>query len=110
MPKPDNIAPKLNSTDIAANFDLTGFRVPFIIVSPWIRPHFVSHRVRDVGSILKLIETRFGVGPLTMRDASADDMTEFFDFSNPALLTPPPLPAQPATGVCDKTKQNAPGH
>jgi hypothetical protein len=36
-------------------------------------------------------------------------MTEFFDFSNPAHLTPPPLPTQPTNGVCDKTKEKAPG-
>jgi hypothetical protein len=36
-------------------------------------------------------------------------MTEFFDFVNPlAFLTPPPLPAQPTTGVDDISKQAPP--
>jgi hypothetical protein len=36
-------------------------------------------------------------------------MTEFFDFVNgPALLTPPPLPAQPTNGVDDQTKEAPP--
>ena len=36
-------------------------------------------------------------------------MTEFFDFVNPpALLTPPPLPAQPTTGLDDQSKEAPP--
>jgi len=58
---------------------------------------------------LKLIETRFGLTSLTARDAAADDMTEFFDFSTAHFATPPALPAQPTSGACDKTKEKAPG-
>jgi phospholipase C len=100
----------LRSTDLPGNFDRLGFRVPFIVVSPFAKPHFVSHRVRDITSVLKLIETRFGLQPLTQRDAWADDMTEFFDFNNPQWLTPPALPGQPTNGVCDRTLEVAPGH
>jgi phospholipase C len=107
--KPDAIAPMWRSTDNKADFDQTGFRVPFIIVSPWVKPHFVSHVVRDNTAILKLIETRFNVPALTARDAAQDDMTEFFDFTNPPHTAIPSLPAQPTTGVCDKTREKAPG-
>jgi hypothetical protein len=41
---------------------------------------------REFTSILKLIQACFGLPTLTRRDAAADDMTEFFDFSNPASL------------------------
>lgn len=103
---PDAIAPKLrNSTDAKGQFNQSGFRVPLIVISPWTKPHFVSHVNRDNTAILKLIETRFGVPALTARDAAQDDMTEFFDFSNPnspPSLTGPggmnwtqELPAQP---------------
>jgi phospholipase C len=79
------------------------------VVSPWVKPHFVSHTNRELTSILKLIETRFGLQPLTARDAAADDMTEFFDFVNgPAFLTPPPLPAQPTNGLDDPSKEAPP--
>ncbi len=81
-----------------------------MVVSPWVRPHFVSHVQRDFSSIYRLIETRFGMSPLNPRDANADDMLEFFDFSKPALLTPPSLPDQPTDGVCDKTLSGEPGH
>jgi phospholipase C len=108
--KPDSIAPKLTSKDKPGAFNQTGFRVPIIVFSPWARPSFVSHTTRDYTSILRLIEDRFHVAPLTLRDANADDMMEFFDFSGaPPLLTPPALPPQPTSGVCDNTKEAAPG-
>jgi phospholipase C len=75
-----------------------------------VKPHFVSHVDRDLTSIQKLIETRFNLQPLTRRDAGADDMMEFFDFSSPHLLTPPPLPKQPTNGVCDPTLEVSPEH
>ncbi|HKW76376.1 MAG TPA: alkaline phosphatase family protein [Terriglobales bacterium] len=106
---PDSTPPALRPGDMPGDFTLSGFRVPLTVVSPWVKPHFVSHTNRELTSILKLIETRFGLPPLTARDAAADDMTEFFDFVNgPALLTPPPLPAQPTNGLADQTKEAPP--
>jgi hypothetical protein len=48
------------------------------------------------------------LAPLTNRDAEADDMLEFFDFSAPAWLTPPVLPDQPTNGVVDRSLQKYP--
>ncbi len=97
VPAPDNTPPNFRSTDIGQwdQFTYSGFRVPVIVVSPWVKKNYVSHTPRTVSSILKLIETRFGLPSLTNRDATADDMTEFFDFSNPSWMTPPILPQQP---------------
>ena len=106
---PDDIPPQLGPGDLPGDFTLSGFRVPMVVVSPYVKPHFVSHVNRDLTSILKFIETRFNLPALTRRDAAADDMTEFFDFINPpAFLTPPPLPAQPITGLDDLTKEAPP--
>jgi phospholipase C len=106
---PDATPPQLGPNDLPGDFTLSGFRVPIVVVSPFVKPHFVSHTNRELTSILKLIETRFNLAPLTARDAAADDMTEFFDFVNPpAFLTPPLLPAQPTTGLDDITKQAPP--
>jgi len=104
IPAPDNINPIASTgfeTPLPGDFVHSGFRVPLIVFSPWVKAHFVSHQGREFTSILKLIETRFGLPALTARDAWADDMSEFFDFSNPSWLTPPPLPAQPTNGTCD---------
>jgi phospholipase C len=99
----------LNAGDQPGDFKHAGFRLPIIVISPWVRPHYVSHTWRDLTSILRLIEVRFNVPSLTARDAAADDMIDFFDFTTPHLLTPPPLPVQPTNGVCDWNKEKAPG-
>jgi phospholipase C len=66
--------------------------MPFVLVSPYARPHYVSHVVEDHTSILRFIETRFDLPALTARDANADPMLDLFDFDQPAFLTPPTLP------------------
>jgi phospholipase C len=58
-----------------------GGRVPAIIISPFARRGFVDHTLYDHTSILKLIEWRFGLEPLTSRDAAANNMLAAFDFS-----------------------------
>jgi phospholipase C len=83
-----------------------------IVVSPWVKPHFVSHLPTDYTSILKLIETRYNVPALTRRDASAGDMTDptngFFDFSAPNMLQVPQLPTQPTNGTCNYQLESYP--
>ncbi|HUL98819.1 MAG TPA: alkaline phosphatase family protein, partial [Mycobacterium sp.] len=92
-PVPDAIPPLLQPGDTVAAFDRYGVRVPAAVISPYSKPHFVSHVVHDHTSILRFIEYRFGLPSLTNRDANADPMLEFFDFNTPAFLTPPTLPA-----------------
>jgi len=92
--QPDGIAPRdLTSTDPPGNFTRTGFRVPLIVVSPYTRKGYVSHKPADYTAVLKFIETRWRLSPLTKRDAVQMDMTEFFDFHNPSWATPPNPPA-----------------
>ena len=108
--KPDSIAPIMPAGTYPGDFNESGFRLPMIVFSPWVRPSFVSHTARDFTSILRLIEDTFHVPSLTLRDANADNMMEFFDFSStPPLLTPPTLPTQPVNGACDHTLEAAPG-
>src|SRR5437016_280377 len=109
MNSPDATAPMLQSGDKPGDFAHSGFRVPMVVVSSWVKPHYVSHTWRDYTSILRLIEVRFNVAPLTARDAAADDMMEFFNFSSQSWSTPPSLPAQPTNGTCDTTLERAPG-
>jgi phospholipase C len=92
-PIPDAIPPMLEPNDIAGAFDQYGVRVPVVVVSPYSKPAFVSHVVHDHTSILRFIEYRFGLPSLSNRDAAADPMLEFFDFTTPAFATPPSLPA-----------------
>jgi phospholipase C len=82
------------------DFSWTGYRVPLIVISPYSVKNFVSHTVRDTTAVLKMVETRFGLAPLTARDAAQPDMTEFFDFVNKPWATPPTPPPQTTTGYC----------
>jgi acid phosphatase len=57
-----------------------GSRVPTLIVSPFAKRGFVDHTQYDTSSILKLIEERYGLQPLSSRDAAAKDLTNAFVF------------------------------
>jgi phospholipase C len=57
-----------------------GTRIPTIIVSPFAKKGYVDHTAYDTTSILKLIENRFGLAPLTSRDAKANGLEGAFDF------------------------------
>ncbi len=56
-------------------------RVPTIIISPYAKRGYVDHTLYDTTSILKFIETRWGLRPLGARDAAANDLGNAFDFS-----------------------------
>jgi len=91
-------------------FDQYGFRVPFIAVSPFAKPQYVSHTVGDHTSLLALIEKRFLSNPasgrphLTARDLHADTLEDMFDFhGSPSLnafvpTAPAPSPTDPGCG------------
>ena len=49
-----------------------GFRVPAVIVSPYARPGYVCSSTLDHTSVLKLIEHKWNLPPLTRRDAAAE--------------------------------------
>ncbi len=68
---------------------LRGFRVPSLVVSPRARRRYVAHDTYDHTSILKAIEWRWGLQPLTPRDSAARNIAEVLDFSRPANLAAP---------------------
>jgi phospholipase C len=102
-----------------ADFDQLGFRVPLMAVSPFSRPHYVSHQVADHTSLIAFIEKRFlsaaGTGDgdhdgddhggkrphLTERDKHAHTLEDLFDFDRspslnaPVGFAPPASPADP---------------
>jgi len=58
-----------------------GIRVPAIIISPYAKRRFVDHTTYETTSILKFIEARWGLAPLSPRDAAANGLLNAFDFS-----------------------------
>ena len=62
-----------------------GTRVPAVIVSPYAKAGFVDHTQYETVSILSLIEKRFGLSPLSTRDAKANPLLNAFDFNQAPL-------------------------
>jgi phospholipase C len=88
-----------------ANFNQLGVRIPFIAISPFSKPSFVSHLVGDHTSLLSLIERRFlTVGGerlhLTLRDQYANPLLDMFDFTNSPSLNTPVGQALPPVNDC----------
>jgi len=61
-----------------------GVRVPSIIISPFVRKGAIDGHEYETVSILKLIERRYHLAPLSERDANPaiSDLTTTFDFAN----------------------------
>lgn len=97
---PDGIKPRLDPGDPQGDFTVTGFRVPLFVVSPFARPHFVSHTVADFTALLKFIEERFSLPSLNKRDAAQPSMVEYFDFTSSPNLDPGTVAVQPTNGNC----------
>ena len=77
-----------------------GFRVPNMIISPFIRKHYVSHIPMDHTAILEFVENRF-IGTsthLTARVAAQPNLLNFFDFTN-VPWSVPPTPPTPASAT-----------
>ncbi|HUI84535.1 MAG TPA: alkaline phosphatase family protein [Candidatus Binatia bacterium] len=81
-----------------------GFRVPNLVISPFVRRHYVSHVPMDHTAIIRFVENRFinGSAHLTQRDAAQPDLLDFFDFTRVPWLTPPtpPAPTTPNPSTC----------
>ena len=75
--------------DVDPRYQQRGFRVPTLVVSPYARRGYVSHDVYDHTSILKLIEWRWGLKPLSVRDAAAANLANVLDFSHRNLAAKP---------------------
>jgi phospholipase C len=67
---------------------LRGFRVPAMVISPWSPRATVAHGIYDHTSVLKMIEWRWNLRPLTVRDANANNLAEILDFAHPNLNAP----------------------
>src|SRR3954449_6705992 len=99
----DHVAPPRvpdlrNDPDINKDFGLMGFRIPAVGISPYLRRSHVAHTTYGFESILKMIEYRFGLKPLTRRDAYAQNIARSFDWESRPRLDVPSLP-DPATVV-----------
>ncbi|HEY2475470.1 MAG TPA: alkaline phosphatase family protein, partial [Candidatus Cybelea sp.] len=64
------------------DYDGLGIRVPLLIISPYAKKGWISHVHYEHGSILRFIEDRFHLAPLSASDHRAvNPMFDCFDFS-----------------------------
>lgn len=84
------------------NDGLRGFRVPALVISPWSPRARVAHGLYDHTSVLRMIESRWNLRPLTVRDASARSLAEVLDFGSAANFAAPRflVPPGPFGGPC----------
>jgi phospholipase C len=70
------------------HYDIMGLgpRVPLLVISPWAKQGYVDSTEYEFSSVLKFIETVFGLDCMTDRDCGANDMMNAFDFEQ---TTPP---------------------
>jgi phospholipase C len=112
VPPPENaVAPDNSPGEDGFDFKRFGLRVPTVLVSPLIPAGTVFRTASatpfDHTSILATVEKRFGVAPLTARDAAAPDVSGVLTLATPrtddplaglkapAAKSTPPLPAGP---------------
>jgi phospholipase C len=93
-------------TELVNGKALLGLRVPTVIASPFSRGNPANPRVSALTfghtSVLKLIEWRWGLAPLTPRDASSDvqNLAYALNFSEPDTDLPSlPEPLAPLVGA-----------
>jgi phospholipase C len=85
---------RIDTTAAGGRYDRLGFRVPAVVVAPFAKENYTSSTVYDHTSVLKLIEEKWNLPPLTKRDAAAVSPLEMVDLIGPAKFsTPPCLPA-----------------
>jgi phospholipase C len=89
----------------AGNLDgLRGFRVPTIVISPFARRQYVSRALFDHTSVLRMIEWRWGLQPLTVRDANANNLATMLDFTHRNTQAPIyPVPRFSSGSPCPAT-------
>jgi phospholipase C len=82
----DHVPPPLRPVPAADplrgdNDGLLGFRTPCFVISPFARREHVSHVVLDHTSVLKMIEWRWNLPALSVRDEVANNLASVLDFS-----------------------------
>ena len=103
--RPPRVPDVRNDRDPNKDFGQMGLRIPAVTVSPWVKRGSVSHSIFGFESILKMIEYRFGIAPLTRRDAYAQNIAHSFDFGSKPRLAIPSLPDPPAVAGHQCTNQ-----
>ncbi len=89
----DHVPPPTVDDDRADDgFDQLGFRVPSLLIGPWVKPG-VDHTVYDHTSYLRFLCDKFGIEPWTARMRQANSLASALDTER--MERNDPLPAIP---------------
>lgn len=92
----DHVAPpKVQDERASEGFDDAGVRVPGLVISPWAKRGYVSSVVHEHSSWPALLERKFNLAPMTLRDANANSFDDVFDFDRINRDDPRPFPNLP---------------
>ena len=112
---PRVIAPNSLDKDLVDGKALLGGRLPVLVISPFARGNPAKPRISsllyDHTSVLKMIEWRWGLEPLTARDASNEvaNLALALDLQQPDRSIPDlPVIPQPKLGPCHYGKSDSP--
>jgi phospholipase C len=105
--KPRFVPDDRSSPDMQENFGVSGFRIPAVVVSPYVKRGSVSHATCMFESILKLLSYRFGLGYLNKRHRYAFNIGRTFEWSHPRFK-PPELPDPAAIAATPCSLQTGP--
>ncbi|SFU97012.1 phosphocholine-specific phospholipase C [Pseudoduganella namucuonensis] len=87
-----------------------GPRVPMLVISPWSKGGWVNSQVFDHTSVLRFLETRFGVQEPNIspwRRAVCGDLSSCFDFRTPDAAPPALVPRDQAWADAWRREQRA---
>jgi len=95
-PGDDEYHDDLNSDDQPEakqfKFDRLGFRVPALVISPFVEKGCVDHTIYDHASVVKMLTGRFRLRQLTERDKAANSPLNLFTRATPRADCPTVLP------------------
>ncbi|HET9729580.1 MAG TPA: alkaline phosphatase family protein [Acidimicrobiia bacterium] len=106
----DHVVPPFVADDTVLHgpgpdFKRMGFRVPCIIGGPFAPARVAHHGPFEHCSILRMVEWRWGLEPMTARDRHAQNLAEALDFSaSVAPVTLAALPEIKTTACPDSTR------
>lgn len=78
-------------------------RSVLLVISPWVRPGFISHDQTSMGSVLKAIYLSLGVGPDTLMDRLEAGFGDIFT-TKPDFTPYTALPSDPRVFIPSKAK------
>ena len=96
---PGDSQPKGKYNQYGFTFEQYGPRVPAIVVSPLIPKNTIDHRLYDHASILAMIKTVFGAGPITARVRQANSPDQLLSLQTARQDTPVSLLAAAAAAA-----------